>query len=387
MPRPLPPTHSTTMKRILILHAALSVALASASAQTTPPWHFEVSGGNPVKLVWETEAGTDYHLYHSYDLKLWNPAAGFPKTGTGGFMEYPFGAGAHGFFLVNPTTVPEMEFALIPAGSFEMGDQSDPKVGWDEELPVHTVYVSAFYMAKYETTKELWDEVRGWGLANGYTDLPAGNGSFASKRANHPVHSINWYAMVEWCNARSQMEGLTPCYTVSGAVYTTGSSDAVSCNWAASGYRLPTEAEWEKAARGGVVGKNFPWGDTISHSQANYYSDSYFSYDVSPTRGYHPDYAVGEDPYTSPVGSFAANGYGLYDMAGNVWEWCWDWFDSYASSPGSDPRGPASGSHRVFRGGSWDGLADNCRAAYRCFNNPSDTNCEGGFRLARTATP
>ena len=139
-------------------------------------------------------------------------------------------------------------FALIPAGPFQMGDQSSPLVGDNNELPVHTVQVSAFYMGKYEVTKEEWDAVRTWGLANGYTDLAAGNGSYASKGANHPVHSITWYDMVKWCNARSQKEGLTPCYTVSGATYKTGQS-APECNWNANGYRLPTEAECEKAAR------------------------------------------------------------------------------------------------------------------------------------------
>jgi formylglycine-generating enzyme required for sulfatase activity len=278
-------------------------------------------------------------------------------------------------------------FALIPAGPFQMGDQSSPLVGDNNELPVHTVQVSAFYMGKYEVTKEEWDAVRTWGLANGYTDLAAGNGSYASKGANHPVHSITWYDMVKWCNARSQKEGLTPCYTVSGATYKTGQS-APECNWNANGYRLPTEAECEKAARGGASGKNFPWGtDTITHSQANYYSSSSYAYDVSPTRGYHPTYAVGGSPYSSPVGSFAPNGYGLDDMAGNMWEWCWDWYGSYAAGSQTDPRGATSGANRVVRGGSWNGDADYCRVAFRGSVFPTVAFYSIGFRVARSPVP
>lgn len=274
-------------------------------------------------------------------------------------------------------------FALIPAGSFQMGDSFSE--GGTAERPVHSVQVSAFFMGKYEVTKALWDEVRTWGAVNGYTDLPVGDG----KAVNHPVHSISWYAMVKWCNARSQKEGLTPCYTVSGVTYRTGSSDAVVCGWAASGYRLPSEAEWEKAARGGLSGQRFPWGATITHSQANYYSSSSYGYDTSPTRDYHPTYATGSTPYTSPVGSFGANGYGLHDMVGNVWEWCWDWYGGsyYASSPASDPRGPSSGPFRVGRGGSWDYDADSCRAASRSGGTPGYASDDVGFRLARSSVP
>ena len=280
-------------------------------------------------------------------------------------------------------------FALIPAGSFQMGDQSSPLVGYSSELPVHTVTVSGFYMAKYETTKELWDEVRAWGMAagRGYTDLAAGNGSVASKGANHPVHSITWYDMVKWCNARSEKENLTPCYTVSGATYKAGQNSAVVCNWSANGYRLPSEAEWEKAARGGLSAQNFPWGNTITHSQANYNSSSSYAYDVSPTRGYHPIWGTGAYPYTSPVGSFAPNGYGLYDMSGNLWEWCWDWFGGYTAGSQTDPRGPASGSNRVRRGGGWYGLAFYCRVAYRFNYGPLVTPYFIGFRIARSSVP
>jgi formylglycine-generating enzyme required for sulfatase activity len=157
--------------------------------------------------------------------------------------------------------------ALIPAGSFTMGDCTGD--GNSDELPLHTVYVSAFYMDKYDVTKALWDTVYQWAIAHDYTFDYPGSG----KASTHPVQAIDWYDCVKWCNARSEKEGKTPAYYTDAGLsvrYRTGQV-APYVSWS-SGYRLPTEAEWEKAARGGASGQRFPWGNTISENQANYYS-------------------------------------------------------------------------------------------------------------------
>jgi formylglycine-generating enzyme len=254
-------------------------------------------------------------------------------------------------------------------------------------LPVHTNFISGFWMDETEVTKSKWTEVYNWAMTNGYA-FSAGSG----KTNNHPVQTVNWYDCVKWCNARSQKDGLTPCYYIDPGyltLYKTGNA-SISNNcvhWAANGYRLPTEAEWEKAAGGGRQRYLFPWGgNTIQHARANYSADTnYVSYDTSPTQGSHPDYATGGLPYTSPVGSFPANGYGLHDMAGNVREWCWDWCDEdyYLNSPSTDPRGPVSGSYRILRDGSWCGYAGHLRVASRTGQQPNLTDYNCGFRCVR----
>ena len=150
---------------------------------------------------------------------------------------------------------------------------------------------------------------------------------------------------------------------------------------------MPTEAEWEKSTRGGLSGKRFGWGNLSAHSNANYYSWNGDAYDVSPTSEHHPVYNDGVRPYSSPVGSFAPNRYGLFDMAGNMWEWGWDWYDAgyYASSPSSDPTGVSSGSVRVSRGGYWGTYAGYCRSAIRWSYQPSDANYATGFRVCLPA--
>ena len=245
--------------------------------------------------------------------------------------------------------VPSEGMNLIPEGTFEMAG------------PAHLVSVSEFAIDVHEVTKELWDTVRRWSLDHGYLDLPTGE-SFGS---GHPVHTVNWFDCVKWCNARSEMEGLRPAYHVDAAatlVYRSGRL-APHVDWKA-GYRLPTEAEWEKAARGGSKGHRFPWSDSekITPDRANY--------DESEKSG------------SVKVGSYPPNDYGLYDMAGNHFEWCWDRFGEYTSDAQTDPRGPDIGVHRVFRGGSWYDNAKNCEIAHRRAFTPDTVYNRVGFRSA-----
>lgn len=273
--------------------------------------------------------------------------------------------------------VPE-GFVLIPAGPYEMGDALGE--GASDECPVHEVQVGAFCMGKTQVTKAQWDETFVWAMDHGYEFENRGEGN----APDHPVYYVSWHDVVKWCNAHGEKERLAPCYRVAGNVLRTGKSNDVVCDWGVCGYRLPTEAEWEKAARGGLKGKRFPWGDTISHREANFENGGDESY-AKGTTGYHPDFDDGFLPYTSPVGSFAPNGYGLYDMTGNVWEWCWDWYAGsyYSNLPAPDPQGPATGSNRVLRGGSWSFNAWSARVSNRYGFRPDYWHLFSGFRLAR----
>jgi formylglycine-generating enzyme required for sulfatase activity len=269
--------------------------------------------------------------------------------------------------------------ALIPAGTFTMGDSLD---GSADAIPVSTT-VSAFYMGETEVTLSQWQAVYFWAKDNGYSDLPVGSG----KGPDHPVQTVSWYEVVKWCNARSQKEGLTPTYYTDDAqttVFKIGDVDVTNSQvkWTANGYRLPMEAEWEKAARGGLSGQRFPWGNTINQNLANYNGNTGLTYDLGPN-GYTAIGSIGgTSPATSPVGSFAANGYGLHDMAGNIWEWCWDRYGSpYVG--GTDPKGAASGSDRVVRSGSWYLNATYGRVADRHGRDSSFGLYDGGFRPAR----
>ena len=276
---------------------------------------------------------------------------------------------------------------FIPAGAFQMGDPYAE--GWVDERPVHTVYVSAFFMGKYEVTSNLWGEVYDWAIANGYGFDNAG----AASGSNHPINTVNWYDCIKWCNARSQKEGLTPCYHTSSAmttVWTNGQTNiSFDCvNWGADGYRLPTEAQWERAARGGLTGHHFPWqgrgGSYTGHvdgSRANYVaSGDPFDNGTTPV-GYYNGNQV-------PTGADMANGYGLYDMAGNVFEWCWDWYQSgyaEAAAYGPDPRGPISSwnGERTTRSSPWSYGTIRLRCSYRFGFLPHEGINITGFRCVR----
>ena len=216
---------------------------------------------------------------------------------------------------------------LIPAGSFEMGDHLDGM----SNAPVHRVELDAFYMDVHEVTV---GQFREFVNQSGYSYNKWNDVARNSPGDDYPMVEVTW-------------------------------NDATAyCEWA--GKRLPTEAEWEYAARGGLIGKRYPWGDELTHDNANY------------------DGLGGKDKWDkcAPVGSFAANGYGLYDMVGNVWEWCSDWYGVgyYATSPVKNPTGPDTGQYRVLRGGSWNYNPGLLRVAYRHFDFPTSSINYYGFR-------
>ena len=260
--------------------------------------------------------------------------------------------------------------AYITAGRFQMGDNLDNET-W--AMPVHNAEVAGFFMDKFEVTKELWQSVQTCGNNNGYS---IGSGGW--KDVAHPIHSVTWYDAVKWCNARSQKEGLNLCYYTSIAQTTilkfgNNNIENAMVKWSANGYRLPTEAEWEKAARGGVTGQRYPWGNSINVVNANYYVSG------------NP-WQTGAQPWTSPVGSYPANAYGLFDIAGNLYEWTWDWYSEsfYGTAESLDnPSGPKSGSQRVLRGGSWLHDFTECRAVKRGSQSPGFAAYNSGFRSVR----
>jgi formylglycine-generating enzyme required for sulfatase activity len=262
-----------------------------------------------------------------------------------------------------PSASTPANMVYVEGGTFNMGSND-----YDDEKPVHKVSVSSFYIGKYEVTQKEWREVMG-------------SSPSYFKGDDIPVENVSWYDVIEYCNQRSLREGLNPCYTIDKSKKDSNNSNSgdelkwsVSVNWQANGYRLPTEAEWEYAARGGNKSRGFKYSgsDDIS-SVAWYYDNSYAKGDK------HSDYG------THKAGTKAANELGIYDMSGNVYEWCWDWYDEgyYGKSQSSDPIGAGSGSYRVVRGGSWSTIPVGLRVCYRSSFNPGSRNSFIGVRLVR----
>jgi len=238
--------------------------------------------------------------------------------------------------------MPPIDMVSIPSGSFRMGDIQGS--GDDDERPVHEVRISAFEMSAYEITQGQYEAVIGENPATG-----------CGVTYDYPVN-VNWYDAVKFCNKLSELCGLEKCYDeVSG-----------KCDFGRNGFRLPTEAEWEYACRAGTETKYYTGNSESDLSRAGWYWDN-------------------SGGHTHPVGLKEPNAWGLYDMHGNVWEWCNDWYSwgYYSVSPSSDPTGPPSGFARVVRGGSWSRYARNFRSALRRGVTPSDTIYDLGFRVVR----
>lgn len=235
---------------------------------------------------------------------------------------------------------------LIPAGRFTMGDKDEA------DAPPHEVTISAFYLDTHLVTQAQFQQAMGSNPSRWKGD-------------QNPVEQVRWSDAVRFCNRRSELEGLQPCYDLK----------TWQCDFAANGYRLPTEAEWEYACRAGTT-------------------TPYFFGDSPAKLGDYAWYEQNAGGHPHPVGKKQPNPWGLFDICGNVWEWCNDFYqvDYYQHAPAADPRGPEQGENKVLRGGGWRFSADNCRSGYRYNENPGYADvCFGydiyGFRCVRSAAP
>ncbi len=251
----------------------------------------------------------------------------------------------------------EPEMVFVQGGEFYMGNDYAPGLSARDEKPEHKVKISDFYIGKYEVT---FDEFDLFCEATGYPKPD--DGGFG--RGQRPVINVSWYGAIKYCNWLSSRFHLDKVYEFSedslGMVIN-------KVNWDANGYRLPTEAEWEYAARGGVESKGFPYPGSANLDEVAWYE-------------------ANSGGKTHEVGQKKPNELGLYDMLGNAFEWCWDYYDAkyYANSPETDPRGPDSGHERVYRGGSFKSPKEYMRITKRFHFMPNKPQGTIGFRLART---
>ncbi|MBI4976120.1 MAG: formylglycine-generating enzyme family protein [Spirochaetes bacterium] len=262
-----------------------------------------------------------------------------------------------------------MVFHKLPEGSFMMGSENTNGHG----SPIHKVSLSSFYIARTETTYAQWQKVYDWAMTNGYASFAqyAGyedNFEFAYNQSkNCPVMVRSFYDIIQWCNAASEKDGKTPCYSLNGHVYRyrETNEENINCIWDANGYRLPSEAEWEYACRAGATNMYY-WGNEMDESYTWWYGNS------------------GDQAH--PVASKKPNAWGLFDISGNASEWCWDWYKEYDKNPVTNPRGPKYGIYRVQRGsyfGNTEIHPTNClRPDYRDPRSPNEPYYGVGFRPA-----
>lgn len=244
------------------------------------------------------------------------------------------------------------DMIFVEGGTFTMGDMWGD--GQSDEIPLHEVTLSDFYIAKYEVTQELYHDVMG-----------SNSSEFLVN--DYPVESISWYDAVAFCNGLSDSADFDRVYTID--------QTQVTADFSKNGYRLPTEAEWEYAARSGGQDE-WKWsgtGDSSALGDYAWFRDNSYEWVETHAEG------------TNEVGTRQPNALGLYDMSGNVWEWCWDIFGAYTASSAVDPKGSSTGSERVIRGGSWTDKDVECRNANRLSRSPSWINRNQGFRVVRNA--
>lgn len=280
-----------------------------------------------------------------------------------------------------PPTAAESGMVAVPGGFFLMGDAMDELT----DAPQHEVTLSPYLLGRTEVSKTQWDAVVAWALTRGYifSQMPRAPGG------DYPVQGVEWMDAVVWCNARSEKEGLKPVYFRQGTPgaplrsVQLGPNDVIA-DWTANGYRLPTEAEWEGAARGGLTGRRFYRGDRQYVTEANYLSAPSSQYEFVPAGYVRPFQGL------APVGSFEPTAYGLSDMMGNVREWVWDWWSpppGYSTEAVSNPRGAPVGTRRVLRGGDYSRTVLALRLALRDFITSQEWQEWNtvGFRPARNA--